>query len=192
MNYDQLRHSLRGTLFELMRQPQRAIAAYHDSFRANPHHAGTARTIAWLEARRENWQEAERWFQQALAIEPDDANTWFNLGFAQDKGGRDDDAIASLRRASELNPKNDRAWYGLGMVLARRGDHAGAAAALNEAAQLQPMNGLAWYALGMAWYHCNAPEKVETVIEHTLTHDPQTAHRLIRDTGRTDLAHLLP
>jgi Flp pilus assembly protein TadD len=192
MNYDQLRHSLRGTLFELMRQPQRAIAAYHDSFRANPHHAGTARTIAWLEARRENWQEAERWFQRALAIEPDDANTWFNLGYAQDKGRRDDDAIASLHRASELNPKNDRAWYGLGMVLARRGDHAGAAAALNEAAQLQPMNGLAWYALGMAWYHCNAPEKVEQVIEHTLTHDPQTAHRLIRDTGRTDLAHLLP
>jgi hypothetical protein len=34
--------------------------------------------------------------------------------------------------------------------------------------------------------------KVEQAIEHTLTHDPQTAYRLIRDTGRTDLAHLLP
>jgi Flp pilus assembly protein TadD len=192
MNYDQLRHSLRGTLFELLRQPQRAIEAYRDSFRANPRHAGTARTIAWLEAKRENWGEAEHWFQRALEIEPDDASTVFNLGWVQDKGGRDSEAITTLRRASELNPNNDRAWYGLGLLLARRGDHAGAAAALNEAAKLQPMNGLAWYALGMAWHHCNAPEKVEEVIRHTLTHDPQTAQRLVRDAGRTDLAHLLP
>jgi glycosyltransferase involved in cell wall biosynthesis len=95
-------------------------------------------------------------------------------------------------RPEEIPALYAKALEGYDVVLARRGDHAGAAAALNEAAQLQPMNGLAWYALGMAWYHCNAPEKVEQVIEHTLTHDPQTAHRLIRDTGRTDLAHLLP
>jgi tetratricopeptide (TPR) repeat protein len=192
MNYDQWRYNLRGTLFELLRQPQRAIDAYRESFRSNPRHAGTARTIAWLEARHERWAEAERWFRQAIELEPDDGDTWFNLGYVQDKGGRDADAIAWLRRAGELNPKNDRAWYGLGMLLARRGDHAGAAAALDQAAQLQPMNGLAWYALGMAWHHCNAPDKVEAVIRHTLTHDPQTAQRLVRDAGRSDLAHLLP
>ncbi len=60
--------------------------------------------------------------------------------------------------------------------------------ALTEAGRLQPMNGLAWYALGMAWQHCNQPDKVAAVIKHTLTHDPQTAQRLIRDTGRSDCA----
>jgi hypothetical protein len=61
----------------------------------------------------------------------------------------------------------------------------------SEASKLQPMNGLAWYALGMAWQHCNEPDKVTAVIEHTLTHDPQTAQRLIRDAGRSDYAHHL-
>ena len=103
----------------------------------------------------------------------------------------DDAAIAAMRRATELNPNNVRAWYGMGILHARHCHHAYAAAALAEAGRLQPMNGLAWYALGMAWQHCNEPDKVAAVIEHTLTHDPQTAQRLIRDTGRSDYVHRL-
>lgn len=191
MNFDRWRHGLRGMMFELLRQPERAMAAYLDSHHADPGHAGTLRMLGWLEARRERWPEAVRWFEQAVAAEPGDAHTWFNLGYARDKGGMDEPAIAALVRATELNPDNDRAWYGLGMLYARLGRHADAAAALTEAGRLQPMNGLAWYALGMAWQHCNAPDKVAAVIEHTLTHDPQTAQRLIRDTGRSDYAHHL-
>jgi cytochrome c-type biogenesis protein CcmH/NrfG len=103
----------------------------------------------------------------------------------------DDAALLALTRATELDPTNDRAWYGLGMVHARHGRHRDAAAALTEAGRLQPMNGFAWYALGMAWQQCNEPDKVAAVIEHALTHDPQTAQRLIRDTGRSDFAHRL-
>jgi cytochrome c-type biogenesis protein CcmH/NrfG len=77
------------------------------------------------------------------------------------------------------------------MLHARRGRHADAAAALTEAGRLQPMNGLTWYALGMAWQHCNEPDKVAAVIEHTLTHDPRTARRLIHDCGRSDFADRL-
>ena len=191
MNYDRVRHGLRGMFFNMLGQPERALAAYRDSHRADPSHAGTLRTMAWLEAHQARWAAAEAWFVQALEIEADDAPTWFNLGYVRDKGGMDDAAIAAFQRATELNPNNDRAWYGLGMLHARHGRHADAAAALTEAGRLQPMNGLAWYALGMAWQHCNEPDRVAAVIEHTLTHDPQTAQRLIRDTGRSDYTHRL-
>lgn len=191
MNFDRVRHSLRGLVFSMLRQPERALAAYLDSHRAEPRHCDTLRMLGWLEARQEHWPEAVGWFERAVAIEPDDANTWFNLGYARDKGGLDDAAIEAFQRATVLNAGNDRAWYGLGMLHARHGRHADAAAALTEAGRLQPMNGLAWYALGMAWQRCNEPDKVAAVIEHTLTHDPQTAQRLIRDTGRSDYVHRL-
>ena len=191
MNFDRLRHAWRGVLFNLLKQPERALQAYLDSHRADPGHVGTLRMLGWMEAQREHWAEAVRWFEKAVEIESDDANTWFNLGYARDKGGMDDAAIAAMRRATELNPNNDRAWYGLGMLHARHGRHRDAAAALTEAGRLQPMNGLTWYALGMAWQHCNEPDEVTAVIEHTLTHDPQTAQRLIRDTGRSDYANRL-
>ena len=191
MNFDRVRHGLRGMFFNMLGQPERALAAYRDSHRVDPTHVGTLRTLGWLEAQQERWAAADAWYARAVELEPNDAHTWFNLGYVRDKGGMDEAAIAAFQRATELNPNNDRAWYGLGMLHARHGRHADAAAALTEAGRLQPMNGLAWYALGMAWQHCNEPDKVAAVIEHTLTHDPRTAQQLIRDTGRSDYAHRL-
>lgn len=189
--FDRVRHGLRGALFSLMRQPARAVAAYRDSHRAAPDHVPTLLRLGWLEAQQQRWQAAAHWLQRAVALAPDAADAWFNLAYVQEQAGDDDAALAAFRRATALDPGNDRAWYGLGLLHARHGRHADAAAALTEAGRLQPMNGLAWYALGMAWQHCNAPDRVAAVIEHTLTHDPQAARRLIRDTGRSDYARRL-
>lgn len=191
MNYDRVRHGLRGMFFNMLGQRERALAAYLDSHRADPTHAATLSTLGWLEARQERWAEAEAWFARAVEVEPNDAHAWFNLAYVRDKGGMDEAAVAAFQRATGLNPSNDRAWYGLGMLHARHGRHADAAAALTEAGRLQPMNGLAWYALGMAWHRCNEPDKVAAAIEHTLAHDPQTARRLIHDAERSDFAHRL-
>ena len=191
MNYDRVRHGLRGMLFSMVGQRERALAAYRDSIRADPTHVPTLSTLGWLEAGQERWVEAEAWLARAVGIKPDDAHVWFNLAYVRDKGGMDEAALPAFQRATELDPNNDRAWYGLGMLHARHGRHAEAAAALTEAGRLQPMNGLAWYALGMAWHHCNEPDKVASVIEHTLAHDPQTARRLIHDAERSDFAHRL-
>ncbi|PKO63937.1 MAG: hypothetical protein CVU23_09240, partial [Betaproteobacteria bacterium HGW-Betaproteobacteria-17] len=139
MDYDRVRHGLRGVFFNMLGQTERALAAYQDSHRADPAHVATLRTLAWLEAKQERWIAAEAWFERAVEIEPDDAPTWFNLGYVRDRGGMDDAAIAAFQRATELNPNNDRAWYGLGMLHARHGRHAAAAAALTEAGRLQPM-----------------------------------------------------
>ena len=191
MNYDRVRHGLRGMLLTALGKREQALAAYRDSHLADPRHVETLRTLGWLEGQQERWAAAEAWLARAVELEPDDAATWFNLAYARDKGGMDDAAIEAFRRATELNPNNDRAWYGLGMLHARHGRHREAAAALTEAGRLQPMNGLAWYALGMAWHHCNEPDKVTAAIEHALAHDPQTAQQLIRDAERSDYAHRL-
>ena len=191
MNFDRWRHGMRGAFFTMLRMPVRAIEAYRESLRAEPDHLSTLRTLGWLEAQREQWSVAEHILRRVVELAPDDAHAWFNLAYVRDKGGMDDAAILAFKRATELNPNNDRAWYGLGMLHARRGRHVDAVVALTEAGRLQPMNGLAWYALGMAWQHCNEPDKVAAVIEHTLTHDPRTAQQLIRDTGRSDYAHRL-
>lgn len=191
MNFDRWRHGLRGAFFLFLRQPARAIDAYRESLRADPDDVGTLRTLGWLEAQREQWAVAEHLLRRVVALAPDDAAGWYNLAYVCDKGGMDDAAVEAFACATRLDPNNDLAWYGLGLVHARNGRHREAAAALTEAGRLQPMNNLAWYALGMAWQHCNEPDKVAGVIEHTLTHDPQTARRLIHDCGRSDYAHRL-
>jgi len=191
MNFDHFRFTARAILYGWLRQPEKALAAYVDSFKADPADTQAARSIAWIHAEKNRWPEAAAWFNKALELEPDHADTWFNLAYARERLGDRHAAVEAFRRTSELNPKHDRAWYGLGMAMAHQGDHAAAAEALQHAAELQPMNGAAWYALGMARYHNNQPELVEAVIRHLVLHEPQTAKRLIRDTERADLAHLV-
>lgn len=191
MNYDHWRHSLRAMLMQWLGRHASALAAYQDAHRADPRHVETMRAIAWLLAQQQHWREAEIWLERALAQAPGGADTWFNLGYVREQAGERARAVEALRRAAELNPKLDQAWYGLGMNLAHLGEHAAAAEALRHAAGLQPMFGRVWYALGMAYHHCNQPERVTEVVHHLLTHEPQTARRLVRDTERTDLLPLV-
>ena len=191
MNFDHFRFTLRAVVFDWLGQSERSQAAYVAAFSADPKDVRAARSIAWNHARQQRWQQAVHWFETALALEGEHADTWFNLAYVHEQQGDRDGAKAAFLRASALNPKHDRAWYGLGMICAHQGDHAAAAEALQHAAELQPMNGMAWYALGMARYHNRQPEQVETVIRHLALHEPQTAKRLIQDAERADLAHLV-
>lgn len=191
MNFDHFRFTARAVFFGWLRQPEKALAAYIDSFKADPTDIQAARSIAWILAEKNHWAAAAEWFGKALTLETEHADTWFNLAYAREQLGDRHAAAEAFRRACELNPKHDRAWYGLGMAHAHQGEHSAAAEALQHAAELQPMNGIAWYALGMARYHNNQPEQVESVIRHLALHEPQTAKRLIRDSERADLAHLV-
>lgn len=192
MNFDRFRYSLRANLFTWLGRDDQAQEAFVECYRADPGNAEAARSVAWLHAKKQQWPPAAQWFDRALAIEPEHADTWFNLGYVWQQAGQDDAALDAFGKAVALKPALDRAWYGMGLVHAHRGDHVSAAEALRRAADLQPMSAAAWYALGMAEYHCNRPDAVKAVIEHCVRHDPQTAKRLVQDTQRPDLAHLLP
>jgi tetratricopeptide (TPR) repeat protein len=187
-----MRFTLRAVIFEWLRQPEKALEAYVAGFRASPKDVRAARSIAWIHAQKQHWGAAAEWFGKALELEPEHADTWFNLGYAREQAGDRRAALDAFLRATALNPRLDRAWYGMGMIHAHLGDHAAAAGELRQAAELQPMNGAAWYALGMAHHHCNEPDKVRGVVEHCVAHDPQTARRLIQDAERADLVPLLP
>lgn len=192
MNFDHLRYNLRALLFEWLRMPDKAMAAYIECLRADPADVQAARSVGWILSGKQRWPAAAEWFDKAVAIDPGHADTWFNLGYAREQTGDLDGALSAFAKTVELNPKHDRAWYGAGMIYSHRGDYAAAMAHLQQAASLQPMNGEAWYALGMAQYHGHDPEAVAQTIQHCASHEPQTAKRLIQETQRADLAHLLP
>lgn len=190
MNYEQWRHSARAWLFHFFGKEDLAYEEYVTAFHHAPG-APAARSIAFIAATRENFAEAVAWFEKAVALEPQDNDTWFNLGFVRDRAGQREAAIAAFDEAVRLNPAHDRAWYGLGLARAHLGQHAEAAAAFEKAAKLQPMNGDAWYHLGMAHHLASNPDRVTRVIEHLRSFDPKRSNRLIRETERSDLAHLV-
>ncbi|MBI3372891.1 MAG: tetratricopeptide repeat protein [Betaproteobacteria bacterium] len=182
---------LRGRLLELFGLKAQAIAAYSSATRLKAEFLRPTNRVAYLLAEQERFAEAEPYFQAVLRADPGNAVAHFNLGYTHDKRGQYDKAVHEFREATRLNPKIDRAWYGLGLACAQLGQHREAAEALEQAATLQPMNQHAWYQLGMALHTTGNTVRFEQVVMHLLRFDPKATRRLIRDTGRDDLAHLV-
>lgn len=192
MGYEHWRHYARGWAFHFIGKTELAYEAYTIAFRLNQQDVQSARHLAAIAAQRQNYPIAEQWFLEVLRITPEDADSHYNLGFVREQMKMPRLAIESFNEAVRLKPTLDRAWYGMGLAHAALGDHAAAAASLREAARLQPMNGHAWYQLGMAYHHNGEPDKVEQAVHKLLEFDPKITRQLINDTGRQDLAHLLP
>ncbi len=188
---DHWRYYIQGRLLELFGFKQEAIAAYKATVQAAPGFLRPTNRIACLLASQERFAEAEPYFQAVLRADPGNAVAHFNLGFTLDKRGQFDKAIHEFREATRLNPKIDRAWYGLGLAHAQLRRHREAAEALEQAATLQPMNQHAWYQLGMALHATGNTARFEQVVMHLLRFDPKMTRRLIVDSGRSDLAHLV-
>jgi tetratricopeptide (TPR) repeat protein len=192
MNFEHWRHYARGWLFHFFGREDRAFEAYTTAFRINPTDVQSARHLAAIAANRQQFEVAEKWFQVALGLTPDDGANWFNLGFVRERAGKPAQAITAFNEAVRLVPAQDRAWYGMGLAHARLGQHTKAAIALEKAAQLQPMNGEGWYQLGMAYHHANRPDEVTRVVKHLVGFEPKRAKRLVHDTERSDLVKLIP
>jgi len=190
MNFETWRHHARAWLFMFIGREETAYAEYATAYRLAPT-ASAARHLGYIAARRKLHHEGAKWFREALHLEPEDADTHFNLGFVLGEGNEPAEAVAAFAEAVRLNPNLDRAWYGMGLAHAKLGQHADAAKALEEAARLQPMNGEAWYQLGMAYHHADNGERLREVVEQLRGFDPRRSNQLIKDAGRAELQPLL-
>jgi tetratricopeptide (TPR) repeat protein len=96
------------------------------------------------------WGEVVRFYTAALALRPNSAAVYYNLGNAlraqQDLKG----AIAAYQKAIKLNPKNAKAYNNLGLALQAHQDLKGAIAAYQKAIKLNPKDAKAYNNLGGA------------------------------------------
>ena len=89
---------------------------------------------------RSDWKTAEPILNAWLAVHPDDARAFFDLGYSADAQNRNQDAALNYRKALEADPKSFEAQISLGLLLARTGETAEARSALEAATQLNPGN----------------------------------------------------
>ncbi len=75
---------------------------------------------------------------KALAQNPDDANSRYNLAIAYKLADQDDLAVKEFSRVAELQPDFSDAHYELGLLHAKRGRMGEAGTALARAAELDP------------------------------------------------------
>jgi tetratricopeptide (TPR) repeat protein/capsular polysaccharide biosynthesis protein len=110
--------------------------------------------LGCLLAQQERWEEAVQSYQQAIALQPDQAALYNNLGralFRQDPV----QAVAAYRRAIDLQPDFALAHHNLGLALQHQGQHQAAIDCFQHTLQLDPKHlsahgdcAVSWMALG--------------------------------------------
>ena len=97
------------------------------------------------------WQEAADTYQKAIALKPDVAANYNNLGNDLAKLGKVDDARMAYQKYVDLNPTDAAlAWRNFGTVLYNSNRMKESIEPLQKATTLDPKNATAWLLLGIA------------------------------------------
>ena len=101
---------LLGKMYTGHKQYDKALETYQKAIDLNPDMPGLFFNIGFLYAAKDDYAHAETAFTRAIELSPPYLDkALFNLAVVQDKQGKRDASLQSLRRALEANPNNEKA-----------------------------------------------------------------------------------
>jgi tetratricopeptide (TPR) repeat protein len=117
-------------------------------------------------------------FQKAVKIDPQFAEAWVGLGFAQYQMNAEDAAEKSVMRAREIDPRLPGIYQVLGYIASDRKDWKSAAQYLDEAERLNPTtSALPWYISAVAYYQMHRFDEAEKSIRQEMQIDTDRRYR---------------
>ncbi|SRR5579885_146544 len=139
-----------------------ALMAEAWTHRANPLHV------------REEWPEALKCHEKALAIDARCFNAWLNKGWCLDELGRWREAIDCYERAIEINASDWTPWVRKGDVLDRAGRFEEAIPCFDSALAISKDLVSAWMGRGLALHHLGRYEEALRCYDKVLEIDHST------------------
>ena len=100
------------------------------------------------------YQKAIVFLKEAIALNPEFSEAYYNLGVSYERLGEYKDSIKYLNEALKLSPDNANAYYALGYVYYQKKKYKQAVEAFEHAARLKPDNPFTHSKLGytyLAW-----------------------------------------
>ncbi len=105
---------------------------------------------AYQKYENKDYQGALADYNRAIAINPDDADAYYNRGILKESKLNDPrGALADFNRAITINPDYANAYYNRGILQERLDDPQGALADLNKALQINPQLANAYAGRGL-------------------------------------------
>lgn len=150
------------TMAPLFLQFEKALAAkdaaaFEELVRRDPNNPVFRSTLARLQRERGSAKEAIALYRQAVALAPNDADAWYNLGVAAAECCDPNEAREALTTAARLDPQRAATHNALGLVHLRANELPHAAEAFERAAQLDPRDSRPWSNLGNVLRAMNRP-----------------------------------
>jgi hypothetical protein len=106
-----------GRYYQGQYRYEQAELAYMRALALNSQHIEAMNALATLYAAQGNLQGSAQMLERVVAMAPDAAHLYNNLGFAYFLQGRFEDAFGAVRRALRLDPTLQRAWANLDRIV---------------------------------------------------------------------------
>jgi len=122
--------------------------------------------------RLKRYEEAIEYFDQSLALDPNNADVWYSKGTVLYELKQYEEAINCLDRSLTLDPNNDNAWYYKGAILYELGRYEEAINCFDQLLALNPNDAVAWHYKGAALYELKRYKDAVECFDRALAINP--------------------
>ncbi len=170
-----LAHFFLGLHFRRTGQSAAALPYLETAQRLDPTNPAIAAEIGGAYAASGDFVSAERWFVEAVNLEPDSSEFWLLLArFHVDNDYQiAEKGLPAARMAVGLNANSALAADAFGYALILTGDLANGQESLERALALDPELASAYFHLGVLYRIRNRDDLAEAAFKHTLALDPE-------------------
>jgi Tfp pilus assembly protein PilF len=130
------------------------------------------------------WEEAKKYFAQALRYDPDYADAHLNLGVALSREGKNEEAFRHYVRVTRLQPDYGAAYNNMGAVLANQGKYSEAISYYEKAIAVGFKEADVLHNLGLAYAFTGQPRQALQNIKEALRINPNS------EAARRDIAEI--
>jgi tetratricopeptide (TPR) repeat protein len=160
-------------------QAQLALRVAEDGMRDFPSNADLCNLAGICAVNLGDHPQAEQYWRHTMAINPNFAQSYFNLGLLHANMKRDDQAEQCYRQAVALDPGNAMTHFTLGMLLQNRNKDEEAEHCFRAVITLDPGNVAALTNLGNLLTRGKRMEEAEHCYRRAVTLDPSSSHGYI-------------
>jgi tetratricopeptide (TPR) repeat protein len=154
-----------------------AASTYERTIRENPKDIRAYVAFGTLEERRGNWQSAQKLYQTALQLQPDQPAAANNLSYLLlEHGGDTDHALALAQIARRAMPDSPNTADTLAWAYYKKGIYKSAIDLLEEVTKKVPRNPTYHYHLGLAYEKSNKVAQARSTFQRALQIDPKSPH----------------
>ena len=128
--------------------------------------------IGWIDNDREDYDQALIALQQSVRLNPNEAITLNELGYAYKKLKRYPEALDTYRRATAVRPNYPTPYYQIGWIYNDQGQYAQAIEPLRQAASLKDNYAEAHEELGYAYFKLNRSQEAIAAYQNAVQMKP--------------------
>ncbi|MEQ8187231.1 MAG: tetratricopeptide repeat protein [Candidatus Eremiobacterota bacterium] len=122
------------------------------------------------------YEEAIKYYDKALDIEPEHVKTWHNKGVLLKKLGKNTEAIECYDKVLEIDPEALNTWYNRGIILKELGQNEEAMKCYDKALESNPGYFYAWNNKGSILYNQGKNEEAIECYDKAIINNPSYVH----------------